>query len=167
MVSGISEGDSDLFGLPLLPEKGRGRPAHVWTSENSNKVNLLFACGHTPMAVAQALGISKPTFYKHYFNEISRSKFAPLMMTARQLERLNAEADKGNVAAEKALAALIQAERVKAHSDRMTATQAKAGGTKAETPAPLAKLGKKEEAKLAAHGVTGKFAPPPQPGLLN
>ena len=107
MADGISEGDTDLFGLPLVPEKGRGRPAHVWTPQNSNKVNLLFACGRKPIEVARVLGISKPTFYKHYFNEIARAGHAPLMMKARQLERLNAEAGKGNVTAEKALAAMI------------------------------------------------------------
>ena len=82
----MGDGDSgtmtDLFGLPVPREKGRGRPPHVWTLENSNKVNLLFACGHTPIEIAQVLGIAKPTFYKHYFNEISRSKFC-LLYTSR------------------------------------------------------------------------------------
>ena len=62
--------------------------------------------------MALVLGISKPTFYKHYFNEIANAGHAPLMMKARQLERLNQAAEDGNVAAEKALAAMIHAEQL-------------------------------------------------------
>ncbi|BEV02212.1 hypothetical protein [Novosphingobium olei] len=157
MGSGISDGDTDLFGLPLLAERGRGRPAHVWTTENSSKVSLLFAAGYKPMDVAKVLGITKPTFYKHYFNEISRAGLAPLMMKARQLERLNREAEKGNVAAEKALAAMLHNERINAQAQQMAATP--------KREARPAKLGKKEEAKINAHGVGGMFAPPAPPSL--
>lgn len=156
--SGISDGDTDLFGLPLMPERGRGRPAHVWTSENSCKVSLLFACGHKPGDVAKVLGITKPTFYKHYFNEISRAGLAPLMMKARQLERLNKAAEAGNIPAEKALAAMLHAERLNVQAQQLAATP------KRNEVRP-AKLGKKEEAKVAAHGVGGMFAPPAPPSL--
>lgn len=69
------------------------------------------------MEVAQALGLSKPTFYKHYFNEIARAKLAPIMMKATILERLNRQAASGNVAADKALAGMIQAEQLR-HAER-------------------------------------------------
>ncbi|MCW1985346.1 UNVERIFIED_ORG: hypothetical protein M2348_001078 [Sphingomonas sp. R1F5B] len=151
----------DLFGLPLAPERGRGRPAHQWTAENSNKVSLLLACEVKPAQIAKVLGITKPTFYKHYFNEISRAGLAPLMLKAKQLERLNKQAEAGNVAAEKALAAMVHAERL--------AQQARALGGPAprrSEPRP-AKLGKKEEARAAAQGVDGMFAPPPPPSLVH
>lgn len=150
-----------MFGLPLLPEKGRGRPAHLWTAENSNKVSLLFACGHKPADIAKVLGITKPTFYKHYFNEIARAGHAPLMMKARQLERLNQAAEGGNVAAEKALAGMIQAEQVRTLGEKI-----KDRGR--SDAAPLPRLGKKEAAKEAAANASGKFAArTPPPLLLN
>lgn len=155
---GISGEAVDLFGLPILPERGKGRPSHVWTSQNSNKVNLLFACGHKPIEVARVLGISKPTFYKHYFNEISRAGHAPLMMRAIQLSRLNEQAALGNVAAEKALAGMIQAEQIRNLSDRV----ADRGSAKA--PAPV--LGKKDQAKANARQVQGRFATRQAPTLL-
>ena len=134
MVDGISEGAVDLFGLPLAVARGRGRPAHQWTLENSNKVNLLFACGKRPAEVWPILGITKPTFLKYYFNEIARAGHARLMLRAIQLERLNAEAAKGNVAAEKALAAMVQAERL--NSDAAMIGQVR--------PAKAAAKGKKD-----------------------
>lgn len=153
------DAETDLFGLPVPREKGRGRPPHVWTVENSNKVNLLFACGHTPLEIAQVLGITKPTFYKHYFNEIGRSKYAPLMMKARQLERLNAQAENGNVAAEKALAGMIQAERVATTAQRVKSR----ASDESKTPA----LGKKETANQAARNMTGVFGTrQPPAGLI-
>lgn len=162
MADGIPEGECDLFGLPLLPERGRGRPAHVWTKEISNRVNLLFAAEKTPMEVARAIGLSKPTFYKHYFNEIARAGYAPLMMTGVQLERLNAEAEKGNVTAEKALAALLDRERVRSAESRVKAR----GGGKRE-PKPVV-LGKKEQARVDATNVGGKFRTrTPPPSLIN
>lgn len=150
-----------MFGLPLVPEKGRGRPAHVWNRQNSDLVNLLFACGHKPVEIARVLKISKPTFYKHYFNEIANAGHAPLMMKARQLQRLNDQAEKGNVAAEKALAGMIHAEQVRVVSDNI-----KARGSEKSPAAP--KLGKKEEAKAAAAGVTGRYGTrQPPPSMFN
>lgn len=159
MSSTISEGATDLFGLPLMPERGRGRPAHAWTLENSNKVNLMFACGWKPIEIARVLGITKPTFYKHYFNEIANAGYAPQMMKARQLERLNVAAEDGNVAAEKALAAMIHAEQTRALGERVK-NRARA----AEPAAP--KRGKKEEQAEAAKGVGGRFGTREPPPLL-
>lgn len=147
------DGPVDLFGLPLLPEKGVGRPAHRWTLENSNKVNILFACGRTPVEVARALGISRPTFYKHYFNEIGRREFAQLALRGVQMARLNAEAAKGNVAAEKALAAMVQAERVAVMSDRV-----KDRGAAEPRPTKGEPVGKKEQAKRDAESMGGLYA---------
>lgn len=133
----------DLFGEAVcLPREGRGRPAHVWTLENSNKVNLLFACGRDVKDVAAAIGVSVPTLYKHYFDECSKRKSAELKLRGLQLARLNREAEAGNVAAEKALAAMVQSERMRASADRIAQPQAKA---KAAPP-----KGKKEQQKERA-----------------
>lgn len=147
-----------MFGLPIAPERKRGRPEHSWTLENSNKVNLLFACGRRPIEISRVLGISKPTFYKHYFNEIANAGYAPLMMKARQLQRLNDLAEQGNVAAEKALAAMIHAEQVRAMSEHIK--------TRGDTASPAPKLGKKEERQEAANAVQGRFAPRDAPPSL-
>jgi hypothetical protein len=140
----------DLFGMPILAAKGKGRPEHVWTVENSNKVNLLFACEKKATEIAHTLGISKPTFYKHYFNEIARAGQAPLMLTGLQLERLNAEADKGNVAAIKALNVMIEREQMRSAEGRV-----RDRGKGEPKPAPL---GKKEQAKVDAATAGGRFA---------
>lgn len=156
MVDAISDGDTDLFGLPLVPEKGRGRPGHVWTRQNSDTVNLLFACGRKPIEIARVLRISKPTFYKHYFNEIANSGHAPLMLKGKQLARLNKAAEEGNVAAEKALAAMVHAEQQRALSDKVQ--------ERGRPASPTPRLGKKDQQKEAAAGVAGRFGtrqPPP------
>lgn len=153
-------GDVDLFGEPVIYRDTRaGRPEHARTLENASKVSLLFACGYAVKDVAAALGITQPTLRKHYFHELGQRRVAGLKMKALQLARLNAEADKGNVSAEKALFAIIEREQVKQYSDRMAGR----ADTPERKPRPL---GKKEEQKNAAHGVTGKFAPPDAP-LLN
>ena len=159
-MTDISGEAVDLFGLPILPERGKGRPSHIWSKENSNKVNLLFACGHKPIEIARVLGVSKPTFYKHYFNEIARSGHAPLMMKAIQLARLNDQAEKGNVAAEKALAGMIQAEQLRALGQRV----ADRSSVDRKPAAPV--LGKKEIAKANARGVMGMFGTRQPPASL-
>ena len=161
-MTGISDGEVDLFGLPVLPEKGRGRPAHVWTRENSDLISLLFACGRSPTEVAHVLGITKPTFYKHYFNEISRAGLAPLMMRGRQLVRLNKLAEAGNVAAEKALAGLIQSEQIRTAADRVSDR----GKGKAKPAAEAGRIGKKEQAKQDAQAMGGRFGARQPPPLL-
>lgn len=158
MGNGISDGDVDMFGLPLLPERGKGRPAHVWNPQNSELVSLLFATGRTPKDVARVLRISYPTFRKHYFNEIANSSYAPDLLLGKQLSRLNKAAEGGNVAAEKALAAMVQAERVKATGRHVIESR------KVEVK-PEA-IGKKEAAKQAAKKMGGKFGARTPPPLL-
>lgn len=95
----------DLFGQPVPRERvrGRGRPEHVWTLKNSNRINLLFATGHDLKDAAKVLGISMPTLRKHYFSEVAQWETARLKLKAQQLEQLHAEGQAGNVAAIKEL----------------------------------------------------------------
>lgn len=155
---GILDGRVDLFGQPLRAERGRGRPAHTWTPENSCKVSLLLACGHDVMDVARAVGVSKPTLYKHYFNELEDRAFAGVKFVGLQLARLNALAEQGNVAAESKLTALVEAERRKVHAARYASEPPK----RTEPP-----KGKKDMEREAAESTEGLYAPSaPPPGVL-
>ena len=137
----------DLFGMPVRERKaGRGRPEHEWSQENSHKISLLLAVGHELADVAAVIGVSVPTLRKHYFSELEGRRVAAIRLTAKQLYRLNREAEGGNVAAEKALLAMTDRERTKLASDRVA-------GRAAEP-----RKGKKEQQAEAAKRVGGVFA---------
>lgn len=148
----------DLFGDPILPrQEGRGRPEHVWSLENSNRVLLAFARGLTVKQAATAIGLSVPTLRKHYFSEVAKRDQAQLRMEMVQLGRLNDLAAAGNVAAEKELAKQLDKMRQRDKAQAMA-------------PAPEArprKLGKKEAQAAAAREVRGLYEPPPAPSQLN
>lgn len=74
----------DLFGDPIPDNWGRrGRPQHIRTTENINRVTMLVALGWGNERVASAMDITLPTFRKHYFSLVRR-----LRSTAR--DRLDA-----------------------------------------------------------------------------
>lgn len=148
-----------LFGpQPAERVQGRGRPAHVWSRQNSLRICNLFACGHTVETVAKVIGISQPTLRKVYFAEVKDREVMELKVKSAQLERLTESAIGGNVTAEKALAGMIQSERVRLLGDHVKA--------RGSGKVPVVKMGKKEERQQAAEGVGGKFAPRPAPPLL-
>ncbi len=61
----------DLFGDPIPENHGkRGRPPHMVTQENRNKVMMLLALGRSNERIAAALGITAPTLRKNYFREL-------------------------------------------------------------------------------------------------
>lgn len=150
--------DVDLFGDPVQPRReGRGRPEHVWSRENSNKVLLAFARGMTVKEAATAIGVSVPTLRKHYSSEVAQRDAAAIRFEMVQLSRLNTKAAGGSVAAEKELGRRIE----KARLDDLSKSMA------APAPGPERK-GKKAEAQEAAEGIRGPYEPPaPPPGLLN
>ena len=135
----------DLFGEAIPAGRGkRGRPAHVWSIENSNKINLLFATGHDHHDAAAVLGISAPTLRKHYFFEIERHGAAKLRLKARLLAGLSRDADQGNTAAAKELFKQIERGSMPGAAAHMR--------TKAK-PKPL---GKKDQALVDARSVGGE-----------
>lgn len=149
-----------LFGpQPAEKVRGRGRPAHVWNRQNSLRICNLFACGHTVEMVARVVGLSQPTLRKVYFSEVAQREVMGLKVRSEQLVRLTEAAIGGNIAAEKALAGLIQSEQV-----RLTAQHVvERGKRKVEPP-----LGKKEQAKADAAQMAGRFGRrPPPPQLIN
>jgi DNA invertase Pin-like site-specific DNA recombinase len=58
----ISDAAFDLLGDPIPPNWGkRGRPPHIPTQENRNKIILLLAQGWTNERIAGAIGITLNT----------------------------------------------------------------------------------------------------------
>lgn len=165
MVDGNSdqEADRDLFGQPVkATRRGRGRPAHKRSRETVNRVILGLARGWTVAEVAQSIGITIPTLREHYSSELRRRAAMRLQMESVQLGRLNDQAEKGNVTAEKELMKALEKGRMK-----QLANDVAHGANRAPKKA---KLGKKAEADEKAKGVSGRYGrrqAPPQPSLLN
>ena len=145
----------NLFGdLVAERREGRGRPEHLWSLENSNKVLLAFARGLSVKQAAMVIGISGPTLRKVYFDEVAIRQQAQIRLEMTQLERLNAAAKAGNITAEKEL--FKQMERLRSKD------QAAALASQAPAKAPP-KQGKKEAAAQAAGEVRGLYEPPSPP----
>lgn len=150
--------DVDLFGDPVIHRGGkRGRPEHVRTERNANKVSLLFALGHEVKDVAAAIGITQPTLRKHYFSEVSQRTAMQLKLKAEVLAQLFDQAKAGNVGAMKKL--LDQAERGELVSLNAAVKNRKTD----DKPKKALPVGKKQEQQALAERVEGKFAPRPSP----
>lgn len=92
----------DLLGDPIPPGHGRrGRPQHVPTKENSNKIILLLAQGWTNERIAGALGITTPTLRRHYFSVLKARDVARDRVESIGLLTLWNLGREGNVAAMK------------------------------------------------------------------
>lgn len=154
----------DLFGLPVLPPRGPGRPAHVPTAESRAFVNMMFVCGHRPSAIWQALGIGKTAFYEHYRAENEDRQLASFRFKARQMLRLNTAAEGGNVAAEKALTGMVEREQAKALSSQMIGKAMRAESKERE--AKQAPLGKKAQQVADAAQAEGLYGPRKAPSGL-
>lgn len=66
----------DLFGLPIVEGRGRGRPRHLPTDEQRARVRELANEGRAQLAIAQALGITVPTLLLNYPNELKSKSLA-------------------------------------------------------------------------------------------
>lgn len=134
----------DLFGDPVPDNWGkRGRPQHVPSQQNRNRVSMLVACGWSNERIAAALYITQPTLRKHYFSElkfreVARDRLVAGMMT-KHWELFMA----GNVAAGKEFRDLLK------DNDLMLYGQNRQPDQPAR-PAKEQKLGKKEAAAVAA-----------------
>ncbi|HEY4136482.1 MAG TPA: hypothetical protein VGO34_14855 [Alphaproteobacteria bacterium] len=135
-------GNFDLLGDPIPENWGkRGRPPHLPTELNRNKVRLLLAFGWLEERIARALRITKPTLRKHYFSELKHRDEARDALEANHKSMLYEAATKGNVGAMKELGRLIDRDLL-ARSVR----DFEDDRSEARTP----KLGKKEEASKMA-----------------
>lgn len=131
----------DLFGDPV-PENwgGKGRPAHIPTLENYNKVKLLLAMGVQVKQVAKSLGVTQPTLRQHYSSLLSQRRDMRARMDAVRYLRLWQESMKGNVAALKEFDRILERIDVASLSDQIEGAQTK----------KPRQLGKKEAAQIAA-----------------
>lgn len=133
----------DLFGDPVPEGHGkRGRPQHVATQENRNKVVMLLAFGWNNERIARALHITAPTLRKNYFRELKFREEHRDRMDASLAMHLWKQVEAGNVAAMKEFRALQE------RNDLMLYGQERKP-LAADKPA-ADKLGKKEAAMAAA-----------------
>lgn len=92
--------DFDLFGDPVRLASGRrGRPAHVATQENRNKVMMLVAMGWSNDRIGAALHVSQPTLRRYYFSELKARQVQRDRMDAQRLMTVWKSASGGNVGA--------------------------------------------------------------------
>lgn len=98
-----------------MPWKGRrGRPPHVVTAENVNKIKMLLAFGWANSRIANALCITEPTLRRHYFSVLKVRGIARDALDARRAELLWHQVERGNVGAMKAFDRMVE------ENDRMT-----------------------------------------------
>jgi len=135
----------DLLGDPIPDGWGkRGRPPHVATEKNRNKVMMLLALGWNNERIAAALSITAPTLRKNYFRELKVREAARDRLDASLATMLWTSATEGNVAAMKEFRKLVERNDImKGQNDFIGAQQSR--------PAPAQpRMGKKEEATQAA-----------------
>jgi hypothetical protein len=126
----------DLFGDPVPENHGRrGRPQHIPTAENRNKVSMMLAWGWSNERIAGVLRCTLPTLRKHYFSELKFREVARDRLTMEQAAMLWAQGKDGNVAA------MREFDRLMERNDRMGAEAAMAA-VPADQPA-AGKIGKK------------------------
>jgi len=148
----------DLLGWPIVEPRTRaGRPEHVPTQENRNKIMMMLVFGCTDEQIAQSIGISRPTLRKHYLSELRQRMVARLQLDATRRAALYSKVLAGDVSAIKELDRQL--------SKLDLAAMSEAAGQRPEPkPAPL---GKKEAKRIAAAEVEGIFAPRPGPKRLD
>lgn len=109
----------DLFGLPVLAKvERRGRPKHVPSSENRNRVNMLLALGWSNERISGALGITPPTLRRYYFSELKYREVARDRLDMRRAELLWKQVEQGNVGAMREFSRFVDKnDMMKAESD--------------------------------------------------
>lgn len=147
----------DLLGDPIPEGHGkRGRPTHQPSDEKRRLVIALAAFDKKLDQIASALGITQKTLRKHYSRELREKDEARMRLEGRLMSAALKEVDGGNVSAMNALW-----KRIDKHDLSRLAMERARASSQGD------KKGKKQQAVEAAKGVTGRFAPPPQPELLN
>lgn len=150
----------DLLGDPIPANwGGRGRPEHIPTTRNRNKVMVLLALGWSVEKIAASIGITRPTLKKHYFRELKVRDEARARLEGELVVGMAAKALAGDVPAYREVRKAIE------KADLVEADQVYRPTGRAAAKVP--KLGKKEERQAAAvevgEGVYAPGAPPPRP----
>ncbi|MCD9819777.1 hypothetical protein [Bradyrhizobium japonicum] len=137
----------DLFGDPVPPNWGeRGRPQHVPTQQNRNRVSLLVALGWSPPRIAAALFVTPPTLRKHYFSELKFAQVARDRLVAQLGMKLLEGVNAGNVSAIREFQKYLERNDLMLYGQ----TQQPQKAPPADKPVKAPKLGKKEQAELDA-----------------
>jgi hypothetical protein len=141
----------DLFGDPIPENWGRrGRPQHIATLENINKVTMLVAFGWNNERIANALGITLPTFRRHYFSLVKAQRdCARDRLDAAYAATLWKQVQAGNVGAMRLWITLVD------RNDRMGVERELAAS--ADIQAPPQRLGKKASDDIRATEVDAEL----------
>jgi len=93
--------DLDLFGRPVrYVSREQGRPEHVPSKKNINKIMILLAEGRPNKIIAAAIGVSIPTLKKHYLHLLKDRDTTKLSLKAEIFsELLTLGFEQGNVSA--------------------------------------------------------------------
>ena len=151
----------DLFGDPIPEGFGkRGRPPHTPTPQTRLKVLLLLAVGRRDVEIAYAIGVSEPTLRKNYKRELAARLEAKYRLEATRLMKLYEQVEDGNVSAIKEMAK-VQERAGYGAGQNMPQIDVRKNRQEKGTA-----LGKKEQQKLAAKSVGGKYLPPAPPKLV-
>ncbi|MBN9600847.1 MAG: hypothetical protein J0G28_14400 [Afipia sp.] len=135
----------DLFGDPVPANWGqKGRPEHVPTQQNRNRVSLLVALGWGNARIAAALYITQPTLRKHYFSELKFRDVARDRLVTQLGVKLLDGVNEGKVAAIREFRKYLE------HNDLMLYGQTRQPTKKADKTANAEKVGKKAAALAAA-----------------
>jgi hypothetical protein len=136
----------DLLGDPIPEGWGkRGRPPHIATEKNRNKVMLLLAMGWSNVRIANALGITQPTLRKNYFQQLRQRDLARDRLEGARLDLAWELAKGGNVGAMREFGKLMD------RNDRMEVERELGAAPKPdEKPAAAERLGKKQLDEIRA-----------------
>lgn len=136
----------DLFGDPVPANRGkRGRPAHIPTQENRNKVNMMLSFGWNNDRIAAVLRCDLKTLRKHYFPELKFREVARDRLMVEQANVLWKLGRDGNVAALRELDRVVERNDIAVGHKSFYEGQREEEAERAPEP-----LGKKEQAAQAA-----------------
>lgn len=137
----------DLFGDPVPANwRGRGRPEHIATRENRDKVTMLLALGWSNQRISAALSITPPTLTKHYKRELHFRDETRDRMEAAFAMRIWREIEAGNVGAMRLFQQFVERnDTAVGHASFYAGQRRDEEEAKKDKP-----LGKKEEARQAA-----------------
>ncbi|ODM71792.1 hypothetical protein [Bradyrhizobium elkanii] len=135
----------DLFGDPVPANWGqRGRPEHIPTQQNRNRVSMLVALGWSNPRIAAAMLVTLPTLRKHYFSELKYRDVARDRLNANLATKLWSLFMDGNVAAGKEFRKFMDV------NDRMELERSMATAP-GDKPSASERVGKKQlDARRAA-----------------
>ena len=128
----------DLFGDPVPANWGqRGRPEHIPSQQNRNRVSMLVALGWTNPRIAKAMLITLPTLRRHYFSELKFRDVARDRLNANLATKLWSLFMEGNVAAGKEFRKVLEV------NDRMEVEREMGSRPPTDNLAPAERVGKK------------------------